>query len=260
MSKTKTKEKISKATSGALTTIIDYVLVNLEILGELLTIPPGGFSMSNVQRVLSNTALGIHKKEIQRALYRAKSHGWVKNNLKLTQEGKRKLKSILPVFSPQKKWDGNWYLVIFDVPEKLRRKRDILREKLKKLGFGQLQQSVWISPINYLFLLEKVIFNYQLESYVIFSQTNKIGRETSQELAGKIWKLNELNKKYQKFILDWERTHDKKEKCFLQMRYLQILSKDPQLPKELLPKEWAGNKAHQLVKNFKLFQLIKQLD
>lgn len=255
MIRTKTKEKISKATSGVLTTIIDYVLVNLEILGELLTISPGGYSMSNVQRVLSNTALGIHKKEIQRALYRARSHGWVKNELKLTKAGKRKLKSILPVFSPQKKWDKNWYLVIFDVPEKLRRKRDVLRDNLKKLGFGQLQQSVWIFPINYLPVLEKILFDYQLEPYVIFSQTSKIGRETSQELAEKIWKLNELNKKYKKFILDWEKTHDKKEKGFLQMRYLQILSKDPQLPKELLPKKWAGNKARQLVKNFKLFQL-----
>jgi len=164
----------------------------------------------------------------------------------------------LPILSPQKKWDKNWYLVIFDIPEKLHRKRDILREKLKKLGFGQLQQSVWISPINYLPVLEKIIFNYQLEPYVIFSQTNKIGRDTSRELAEKIWKLNELNKKYQKFISDWKRTHNKKERGFLQMRYLQILSKDPQLPKELLPERWAGNKAHQLIKNLWLFQLIKQ--
>ena len=257
MGKVKTKEKILKATSGILSTIIDYVLMNLEILGELLTIPAGEYTMSNVQKVIFDTALGIHKKEIQNAIYRAKNHGWLKKNLTLTKEGKEKLKNILPVFLPQKEWDKSWYLVIFDIPEKLRGKRNILREKLKKLGFGQLQQSVWISPTNYLSILEKLIFDYQLDHYVIFSQTNKIGRETSQDLSEKIWKLSELNKEYQKFILDWEKTFDKKERNLLQMSYLQILSKDPQLPKELLPKKWAGDKSYQLVKNFKLFQLIK---
>lgn len=258
MGRPKTKEKILKATSGVFTAIIDFVLFNLEILGELSTIPAGSRTMSNAQKVLTNTALGIHKKEIQKALYRAKSHGWIKMDMRLTEEGKKRLKSTLPILLSQKKWDRNWYLVIFDIPEKLRKKRNILREKLKELGFGQLQQSVWISPINYLPILEKIIFNYQLEPFVIFSQTNKIGRETSQELTERVWKLKKLNQEYQRFISNWKKAENKKEKALLQMKYLQILAKDPQLPKELLPKDWAGNKVHRLIKNFKIFKLIKQ--
>lgn len=204
MNKTKTKEKILKATSGILTSITDYVLMNLEILGEILTIPAGEYTMANAQKAIFDTALGLNKKNVQRAICRAKSHGWIKKDLKLTKAGKEKLKNILPVFLHQKKWDKNWHLVIFDIPEKLRGKRNILREKLKKLGFGQLQQSVWISPINYLPVLEKLVFDYQLDPYVIFSQTSKIGREASQELAEKIWGLSELNKKYQKFVLEEE--------------------------------------------------------
>lgn len=44
-------------------------------------------------------------------------------------------------------WDKKWRVVIFDIPDKFKRRaRDALREKLKKLGFCQLQKSVWVIP------------------------------------------------------------------------------------------------------------------
>lgn len=257
MSNKKTKEKISKVTYGVLSSIIDYVLVSLRVLGELSNIPPGGYTMSNVQRVISDAALGIDRKEVKNALYRVKSHGWIKNDLRLTLEGKKRLKNVLPHFLPKKKWHRSWYLVIFDIPEKLHWKRDAFREKLKELGFGKLQQSVWISAINYLPLLEKIVFDYGLESYVIFAKTDKIGRENAKEFAEEIWHLKKINREYQKFILSWQKVKNKKEIILLGMEYLQILGKDPQLPEELLPENWAGDKAHQLIKNSKLSQLIK---
>ncbi len=47
--------------------------------------------------------------------------------------------------SPQK-WDGKWRILIFDIPEKYKKRRDFLRNKLKELGFEQLQESVWVFP------------------------------------------------------------------------------------------------------------------
>lgn len=47
-----------------------------------------------------------------------------------------------------KRWDGKWRLVIFDVPEKRRRDRDLLRRTLRQLGFYRLQQSVWLYPYD----------------------------------------------------------------------------------------------------------------
>lgn len=46
----------------------------------------------------------------------------------------------------RKRWDGKWRIVIFDVPEKLRGKRDLLRKELTEFGFMQLQKSVWAYP------------------------------------------------------------------------------------------------------------------
>ncbi len=46
---------------------------------------------------------------------------------------------------PQK-WDGKWRIVIFDIPNKYRRVRDLFRMRLKQLGLFQLQESIYVSP------------------------------------------------------------------------------------------------------------------
>ncbi|HVY67867.1 MAG TPA: hypothetical protein VHA30_03160 [Patescibacteria group bacterium] len=60
--------------------------------------------------------------------------------LNLTEDGKRLLKQLLP------ERDGIWKLVIFDIPEKQKRIRVILRAKLKALHFKKWQNSIWVSP------------------------------------------------------------------------------------------------------------------
>ena len=42
------------------------------------------------------------------------------------------------------KWDGLFRIVIFDIPEEKRKVREFLREKLRNLGFQQLQKSVFV--------------------------------------------------------------------------------------------------------------------
>ena len=46
--------------------------------------------------------------------------------------------------SPKK--DGVWKLVIFDIPEKHKYVRNVLRAKLKTLHFKKWQNSIWASP------------------------------------------------------------------------------------------------------------------
>lgn len=61
---------------------------------------------------------------------------------------KYSLKSILDFKIKQKKHNGKWYLVFFDVPELQRNKRDYLRLFLTKLGFYAYQKSVYILPYD----------------------------------------------------------------------------------------------------------------
>lgn len=46
----------------------------------------------------------------------------------------------------QKNWDGKWRIVMFDVPEKIKKVRDALRFHFKKIGLVEYQKSVFISP------------------------------------------------------------------------------------------------------------------
>lgn len=45
-----------------------------------------------------------------------------------------------------KKWDHIWRLVTFDVDEKNRRKRDVFRRHLRRIGFYKLQQNIYVLP------------------------------------------------------------------------------------------------------------------
>jgi len=67
-----------------------------------------------------------------------------------------------------KKWDGKWRIVIFDIPEDRRAKRDAFRTRLKRLGFLELQKSVWISPIDYEREINYLIEVFDISSYVNF--------------------------------------------------------------------------------------------
>lgn len=48
----------------------------------------------------------------------------------------------------KQQWDRKWRIVVFDVLENRRSIRDLLRNRLKWLGFKELQKSVWIFPYD----------------------------------------------------------------------------------------------------------------
>lgn len=67
----------------------------------------------------------------------------------LTKNGKRRiLKYSLEELTIQKptSWDGQWRLVMYDVPKNKKHLRDVFRQTLKSLSFYQLQESVWLHP------------------------------------------------------------------------------------------------------------------
>jgi hypothetical protein len=72
-----------------------------------------------------------------------------KNNYLVTNKGKSRLKTIFiegVKIKHSKKWDGKWYLVLYDFPIRYKKARNGFRWKLKDLGFFQFQKSAWIYP------------------------------------------------------------------------------------------------------------------
>ncbi|MBI4093384.1 hypothetical protein HY417_00315 [Candidatus Kaiserbacteria bacterium] len=70
--------------------------------------------------------------------------------LEITDIGRRRLARVaMANHKPtQREWDGKWRVVIFDIPESMRGKRDMLRRMLLRIGFLQMQKSVWVYPFS----------------------------------------------------------------------------------------------------------------
>ncbi len=67
---------------------------------------------------------------------------------KITEEGQKRLSSILPQYDDKRVWDKRVYLITYDLPIKKNKERNYLRFFLRRIGCGMLQKSVWITPYN----------------------------------------------------------------------------------------------------------------
>jgi len=74
-------------------------------------------------------------------------------------------------------WDGKWRIVVFDIPEKMRWGRDALRDKLKELGFYELQKSVFVFPYECKNEIEFVIEFFDLRRYARLGILESIDNE-----------------------------------------------------------------------------------
>jgi len=118
------------------------------------------------------------RKAFSNLVYYTKRKGFIKiKNLEgkkaimLTKEGLGKaLKASFIMEGKKKRKDGKWAMLIFDVPEKYRKSRDLLRSVLHNLEYKLLQQSVWITPYDVSGKTEQLLQMYSLDKYVkIFS-------------------------------------------------------------------------------------------
>lgn len=119
-----------------------------------------------------------------RALYRSKLVKIKKNQdgsctMILTEKGK--LRALTYHFQEMKigkmDWDGKWRIVIFDIPEKIRKGRDALREKLKSLSFYELQKSVFVFPYECKDEIDFLIEFFNLKRYVRYGILEKIDND-----------------------------------------------------------------------------------
>lgn len=67
----------------------------------------------------------------------------------LTKKGKRRLSEVerMDYQLPRPlKWDGKWRIVSFDIKERRKEVRALLRQTLEAVGFVHLHHSVWVYP------------------------------------------------------------------------------------------------------------------
>ncbi|KKP92315.1 MAG: Repressor in ring oxydation complex/ phenylacetic acid degradation pathway related protein (PaaX) [Parcubacteria group bacterium GW2011_GWA1_36_12] len=150
-----------------------------------------------VLRTVSREWRKLNSKELRRGinyLYRLKfvdkkesENGLI--TLLITEKGKLKALNyqLENIRNKKEKWDRRWRMVAFDIPEKYKRERDALRQKLKKIGFCELQKSVLITPFNCKKEIKLLVKYFDLSKYVRFGVLEYIDNENYLK---KVFKLS----------------------------------------------------------------------
>lgn len=88
--------------------------------------------------------------------------------VQLTEKGKIKVLTynLEQMQLKAEKWDHVWRIVIFDIPNTHKKARDILRTKMKQIGFYLLQESVLVTPWKCRDEIDFIKHIYQVADYV----------------------------------------------------------------------------------------------
>lgn len=176
---------------------------------------------------------------------------------RVTSWGKTKIMYDVPLARyTGKKWDGIWRLVSFDIPEKKATLRVWLRNKLKELGFGMLQESLWITPHELGQMFAEFLEHENLKDYCVVWEAKTIFGENEEELVRKVFRLEELHRKYLDLTHKFAKIFSskrlvKQRKQAWEEEYFAVLAADPGLPRQLLPDYWLFEKARSLFKKLK---------
>ncbi len=79
---------------------------------------------------------------------------------------------------PQEKWDGIWRLVLSDIPDSHKAARDALRQRLRAIGFYQLQKSVFVIPYPCKEEIDFLNAIYNTAPYMRYIETNTLMQDS----------------------------------------------------------------------------------
>lgn len=213
--------------------------------------------------------LGFSAVAIRAALCRLSQQGWLERTsvekqsfYALTQMGLERVQEAAPrIFTPHvEKWDGQWTILTYSLPEKLRQHRERLRRELIWLGFGSLTPATWILPKPAVELTLRHLTPRRLDRYVNLFRARHVNSLANSRLVEQCWDLEAVQDRYRDFIKTWEpmwRLYQanfntgkppSESVCFtskmrLLHEYGRFLYIDPGLPSELLPKGWLADEA-----------------
>lgn len=254
----KTSNLIARITGELATTAMDLVVLSAAFAGGLILFGPQGKDLyadkklNDALRVSSLMYKKWNKSSFRKAVGRAMGDGLLKKveyGFGLTAEGEKRLKTILPEYKRPKPWDGKLWLITYDISDDKKRTRDKFRKWLVEIGCRMIQESVWLSIKDPAEWIKSFVSKSKKRSIIIscLGKDGSVGGESLPELLDRVFDLTKLNKEYVKWIgSSFENSDDDERKFGLACRYLYLLQQDPMFPKELLPKDWAGDKAMNL--------------
>ena len=155
-------------------------------------------------------------------------------------------------------WDGHWTLALVDAQLKASTRQHLKRELLWA-GFGQLSNNVFAHPHADHDALKEVINSTKTHDQLVVLRAQSMDGYAQQPLATVMqdtFKLAAVGQAWQDFIKRFTPVEPDAAslgpaaafftRTLLIHEYRKVLLRDPQLPVDLLPDNWSGNKARAL--------------
>lgn len=100
--------------------------------------------------------------------------------ISITEKGKKRLLEYniddMKIERPEK-WDKKWRIISFDIPEKRKKAREALREKLKDLNFYPLQKSLFVLPFPCQDEIDFITEIFQMQKHITYFETPEISND-----------------------------------------------------------------------------------
>ena len=154
-------------------------------------------------------------------------------------------------------WDGLWTVVVFSVPETLRDVRRHLRNGLRGLRFGLLQEAVWVTPHDRSDEALELLTRLEVKTASVF-RADMLARTEAPLDIRTIFELDALAGEYREFVSDFAPHVDAAQSGSLAPpealtlrtrvmgRWLGFRFTDPELPREMLPADWPRDRAREV--------------
>lgn len=236
-----------------------YLLI---VLGEYV-LDHGGAAWT--QTVVDTLAqVGFEAKAARQALTRTAAAGLLvsqrlgrRTRWEVTEAGHDYLiaaKNRLFAPGPDTDWNGDWLILLTSVPENHRNLRHRLRAALSWAGFGSPVPGVWLSPHPTRAAEARQVLGSlgePVQATLLHARLDD--PEERHRLVGQAWDVAALAREYSAFVDHFATAapvspgETLAQLAHLVYRWRRLLLADPGLPPTLLPADWSGERARELL-------------
>lgn len=217
---------------------------------------------------------GLNERLVRTAVLRLSRDDWLasqqigrRSYYSLTESGRRRFEDAYRrIYAlSHDPWDGAWTLVLSGAGDLAGEARTRLQRELSWQGFGALAPGLLAHPAADAEALRHVLQDCDPDDQAVImsARTEDLpGAQKLSRLVASCWDLAQVAADYQEFLDRFRPVWRALESaaaldpafCFairtlLIHEYRRVLLRDPQLPEELLPADWAGAAARGLCRN-----------
>ena len=158
----------------------------------------------------------------------------------------------------KRRWRGRWYVLVYDVPEKNRVYRDVLRGFLREQRMGCLQRSVYVAPDDIRPQYDDLLHGADVGAYACLFESNTVLGQEPGEIVARAWDMDELCIHQTAYVDLCAKNLSKVaagdfDRASLELLvreemavYVAVMANDPLLPQALLPPDYRGIDAYEI--------------